>query len=164
MERVGTWFLGIAAKARGARSARGFVLIDALVSLLITSLVIAVLFEAVSQNLGAAERVADRYQATLFARSKLASLGITDALSEGQSEGRFDAVFSWVLTVNKDEALGLDHEAASVVLYRVQLDVRWRRGSKQFQLSYKTRRVAPQKEASAAIASGVPSSETKRLG
>ncbi len=155
MERGGTWFWGIAAKARGARSARGFVLIDALVSLLITSLVIAVLFEAVSQNLGATERTTDRYQAALFARSKLASLGISDALAEGQSEGRFDAVFSWILTVSKDEALSRDHEGAPVVLYRVQLDVRWRRGSRQFQLSYKTRRVAPPKEASAAIAGGV---------
>ena len=57
------------------RSTAGFVLIDALVALVITSLVIAVLVEAVSQNLTAAERAEDRYQAALLARSKLESLG-----------------------------------------------------------------------------------------
>src|SRR5262249_34419208 len=129
--------------------ARGFVLIDALVSLVITSLVMAVLFEAVSQNLTAAERAADLYQAALFARSKLASLDITGPLVEGQSQGRFDPVFSWVLTVKKDEALSLEHEGAPVTIYRIEIDVRWRRRSNTFQRIYRTRRVAPQKEASA---------------
>ena len=136
------------------RSAAGFVLIDALVSLVITSLVIAVLFEAVSQNLTAAERAEDRYQAALLARSKLGSLGIADPLAEGQSEGQFDPTFSWVLTVSKDEALSAGHEAAPVTLVSVRLDVRWQRRSKKFQLTYKTRRLAPQKEASAFATSG----------
>lgn len=133
-------------------------LIDALVSLVITSLVIAVLFEAISQNLTVAERAEDRYQAALFARSKLGSLGIADMLAEGQSEGKFDPTFSWILNVSKDEALSAGHEAAPVTLVNVRLDVHWQRRSKKFQLTYKTRRLAPKKEASAfattSIASG----------
>jgi hypothetical protein len=160
MERLRARIFSILAKAR---SARGFVLIDALVSLLITSLVIAVLFEAVSQNLNATERAADRYQAALLARSKLASLGVSDALAEGQSQGQFDAMFSWVLTVSKDQALAADHETALVALYCVALDVRWRRGSKNFQLSFKTRRVAPQKEASAFVTIGAVSAIAGRV-
>ena len=144
MKRLRAW-LSRATASR--RTAAGFVLIDALISLLITSIVVAVLFEAVSQNVTAAERAADRYQAALLARSKLASLGILDPLAEGQTEGRFDSVFSWVLIVSKDEALSIGHEAASVALVGVQLDVRWQRQSKQFHLTYKTRRLAPQKEA-----------------
>ncbi len=105
MRRARAWSWRIVAKARPAGSAAGFVLIDVVVSLAITSLVIAVLFEAISQNLATAERTADRYQAAVLARSKLAGLGITEALSEGQSEGRFDAVFFWSLTVAKDETL-----------------------------------------------------------
>jgi general secretion pathway protein I len=132
-----------------ARSARGFVLIDALVSLVITSLVMAVLFEVVSQNLTAVERTADGYHAALFARSKLATLGITDPVVEGQSQGRFDPVFSWVLMVEKDEALSSEHESAPVTLYRIELAVRWQRHSNAFQRIYRMRRVAPQKEASA---------------
>jgi hypothetical protein len=127
------------------------VLIDALVSLVVTSLVMAVLFEAVSQNLTAVERAAARYQAALFARSKLASLGITDLLVEGQSQGQFNAVFSWVLTVEQDEALNSEHESAPVTLYRIELDVHWQRRSKAFQRIYRMRRVAPQKEASAFV-------------
>jgi general secretion pathway protein I len=145
------WSAWMASMTGKVHSARGFVLIDALVSLIITSLVIAMLFEAVSKNLDATERTADRYRAALLARSKLASLGISDTLAEGQSEGRFDAVFSWVLTVSKDEALGADHEKAPVMLYRLVLDVSWRRGTKNFQLAFKTRRVAPQKESSAFV-------------
>ena len=68
---------GFSKSVASVRSAAGFVLIDALVSLLVTSIVISVLFGAVSQNLTASERTADRYQAALFARSKLASLGIS---------------------------------------------------------------------------------------
>ena len=145
----------------GRRTAAGFVLIDALVSLLLTSVVIAVLFGAVSQNLTAAERTADRYQAALFARSKLASLGISNMLAEGQTEGRFDSVFSWVLTVGKDEVLGAGHEAAGVAFVRVRLDVRWQRQSKEFQLTYRTRRLAPQKEA---IVFGTGSIQSDYLG
>jgi hypothetical protein len=120
---------------------------DVLVSLLITSIAIAVLFEAVSKNLQVVERATDRYQAALLARSKLASLGISDALVEGQSEGRFDSTFAWVLTIRKDENLSVGHEAAGLVLVSVQLDVLWQRQSKKFQLTYKSRRLAPQKEA-----------------
>lgn len=133
--------------AANRRSAAGFVLIDVLVSLLVTSIVIAALFEAISKNLTAVERATDRYQAALFARSKLASLGISDTLAEGQSEGRFDSRFAWVLTVSKDKDLNAGHEAAGLELVRVQLDVRWQRQSRKFQLTYNTRRLAPQKEA-----------------
>jgi general secretion pathway protein I len=146
------------------RSSAGFVLIDALVSLVITSVVVGLLFEAVSQNLTAAERVADRYQAALFARSKLASLGISDTLVEGQAEGRFDPTFSWVLTVSKDEALNAGHEAAAISLVSVQLDVRWQRRSKKFQLTYRTRRLAPQKEASASGTRRVESDNLRGSG
>jgi general secretion pathway protein I len=152
---------GIAAKVR---SATGFVLIDALVSLLVTSFVIAVLFEAVSQNLTATERAADRYQAALFARSKLANLGVSDTLAEGQSKGQFDPTFGWILTVNKDEALNVGHEAASVRLVSVQLDVYWQRQSKRFRLTYKTRRVTPQKEASAVAIGAIGSGNAGRPG
>jgi general secretion pathway protein I len=140
------------------------VLIDALVSLLITSLVIAVLFEAVSQNLTAAGRTADRYQAALFARSKLAGLGITDALAEGRFEGRFDAVFSWALTVSKDGTRSLGHEAAPVALYSIELDVLWQRQSRNFHLTYKTWRAAPPKDASAFMPIGVASATAGRVG
>jgi hypothetical protein len=139
------------------RPAAGFVLIDALVSLVITSLVIAVLFDAISQNLTATERAEDRYQATLFARSKIGSLGITDTLAEGQFEGQFDPTFSWVLTVGKDEALNAGHEAAPVTLVSVRLDVRWQRGPRKFKFTYKTRRLIPQKEASAFATIGMAS-------
>jgi general secretion pathway protein I len=161
MSRARARFSSVAAKAGHAA---GFVLIDALVSLLVTCLVLAVLFEAVSQNLAMTERVADRYQAALFARSKLATLGIADALAEGQSEGQFDPVFSWALTVKRDEALSVGHEAASVTLVSVQLVVRWQRQSKRFQLTYKTRRLIPQKEASVAATIGIASSHVSRPG
>jgi hypothetical protein len=57
-------------------------------------------------------------------------------------------VFSWILTVERNEALSSEHESAPLTLYRIELDVRWRRHSKAFQRIYRTRRVAPQKEAS----------------
>ncbi len=141
-------FAACSKAAASRRSAAGFVLIDVLVSLLITSIVIAVMFEAISKNLLIVERVTDRYQAALFARSKLASLGISDPLAEGQSEGRFDTTFAWVLTVTRDEDLNAGREAPRLVLVSVQLDVLWQRQSKKFQLTYRTRRLAPQKEAS----------------
>jgi hypothetical protein len=148
------WSAGIADVLTMERRAAGFVLMDALVSLVITSVVVAVLFQAISQNLTATERAADRYQAALLARSKLAGLGTADLLAAGRTEGRFDAVFSWVLTIDEDATLSDGHEAAPLTLLSVRLDVRWQRRARQFQLTYRTRRLIPRQETSASAIGG----------
>jgi hypothetical protein len=121
-----------------ARGEEGFVLADVLVSLIVTSLVIGTLLAAVSRSAVATQRTADQYRASSYARSKLAELRAAGGLPEGQSQGRFDGLFSWTLTVTKNEKLALEHEAAPLIPLDIELKVSWRRGSHSYQRTYRT--------------------------
>jgi hypothetical protein len=136
------------------RGEEGFVLADVLVSLIVTSLVIGTLLAAVSRSATATQRMADQYRASSYARSKLAEIRSQALLPEGQSQGRFDAVFSWSLTVAKDEKLALDHEAAPLTALNVELKVSWRRGTHSYQRSYRTLMLRPKAQAGHALQAG----------
>jgi hypothetical protein len=120
------------------RGEEGFVLADVLVSLIVTSLVIGTLLAAVSRSAITTQRTADRYRASSYARSKLAELRAAGVLPEGQTQGRFDDLFSWTLTVAKNEKLVLEHEAAPLIPLDIELKVSWRRGSHRYQTAYRT--------------------------
>jgi hypothetical protein len=137
-----------------ARGEEGFVLADVLVSLIVTSLVIGTLLAAVSRSATATQRTADQYRASSYARSKLAALRAAAVLPEGQSQGRFDDLFSWTLTVAKDQKLALEHEAAPLIALGVELKVSWRRGSHRYQRVYRT--LMLRGKAQAATASSAP--------
>jgi hypothetical protein len=129
------------------RNEEGFVLADVLVSLIVTSLVIGTLLAAVSRSATATQRTADQYRASSYARSKLAELRAMAALPEGQSQGRFDGLFSWTLTVAKDEKLSTEHEAAPLMALDVELKVFWRRGVHSYQRAYRTLMLRPRLQA-----------------
>jgi len=121
-----------------ARGEEGFVLADVLVSLIVTSLVTGTLLAAVSRSALTTQRTADQYRASSYARSKLAELRASGLLAEGQSQGRFDDLFSWSLTVAKDQKLGTDHETAPLIPLDIALEVSWRRGSHRYARVYRT--------------------------
>jgi hypothetical protein len=120
------------------RGEEGFVLADALVSLIVTSLVIGTLVAVVSRSALTTQRTGDQYRASSYAWSKLAELRAAGLLSEGQTQGRFDDLFSWTLTAAKNEKLALDHEAAPLVPLNIELKVSWRRGSHRYERVYRT--------------------------
>ena len=127
----------------------GFVLADVLVSLIITSLVIGVLLAAASQSAVSTQRTGDQYRAISYTRSKLAELRAAQSLVEGVSQGRFDDLFSWSLTVGKDPQLSLAHDAAPLVAFDVELKVSWRRGMHRYKRSYRTLMLRPKRQTGA---------------
>ncbi|WP_127077258.1 type IV pilus modification PilV family protein [Rhodomicrobium lacus] len=121
----------------GGEDNNGFVLVDALVSLIITGLVLGSLFAAISQSAAGAQRTADQYRAISYARSKIAELRATSPMQEGRAEGDFDANFSWSLQVTRNE-ITRKHETSPLVGLDVELIVKWRRGIRLYQRTYRT--------------------------
>jgi hypothetical protein len=143
------------------RGEDGFVLADVLVSLIVTSLVIGTLLAAVSRNAIATQRMSDQYRASSYARSKLAEAGSQAVLPEGQSQGRFDALFAWTLTVTRDPKLTLEHEAAPLIALIVELKVSWRRGRHSYRRIYRTLMLRPKAQATQAVQAGQAAMEPR---
>ena len=80
-------------------SLHGFSLLEILVAFTLLAMAMGVLMQIFSRGVNGA-MLADRYaKATMFAESKLASVGIEDALKESAATGKFDDDFSWALAV-----------------------------------------------------------------
>ncbi len=80
-------------------SVQGFSLLEILVAFTLLAMAMGVLMQIFSRGVNGAT-LADRYaKATMFAESKLASVGVEDALKESVAAGKFDDDFSWALAV-----------------------------------------------------------------
>lgn len=80
-------------------SLQGFSLLEILVAFTLLAMAMGVLMQIFSRGVNGAT-LADRYaKATMFAESKLASVGVEDALKESVAAGKFDDDFSWALAV-----------------------------------------------------------------
>lgn len=80
-------------------SMRGFSLLEILVAFTLLAMAMGVLMQIFSRGVNGAT-LADRYaRATMFAESKLATVGVEDALKESAAAGKFDDDFSWALVV-----------------------------------------------------------------
>lgn len=79
--------------------ADGFSLLEILVAFTLLAVAIGVLMQIFSRGVNGAS-LADRYaKATMYAESKLATVGIEDQLKERAAAGKFDDDFSWTLEV-----------------------------------------------------------------
>lgn len=77
----------------------GFSLLEVLVAFTLFALAMGVLMQIFSRGVNGAV-LADRYaRATMYAESKLAAVGLEDAIKEGSSSGKFDDDFAWQVTV-----------------------------------------------------------------
>ena len=94
-------FPGIYRSARGsaAKRAQGFSLLEVLVAFTLFSLAMAVLMQIFSRGVNGAA-LADHYaKATMYAESKLASVGLEESLKEGLNSGKFDDGFAWQVSI-----------------------------------------------------------------
>lgn len=77
----------------------GFSLLEILVAFTLLAVAMGVLMQIFSSGVNGAT-LADRYaKATMYAESKLATVGIEEALKEGSAAGKFDDDFSWSVVV-----------------------------------------------------------------
>ncbi len=136
VERLSTRNSGVNASERRAsagisrRGDEGFSLLEILVAFTLLAVAMGVLMQIFSSGVNGAT-LADRYaKATMYAESKLASVGVEAELKESTTAGKFDDDFSWSLVVRpyldptpKEQSV-IDYEKLmSTQLYEIALNV-----------------------------------------
>ena len=89
-------------------------------------------------------RSAEEYtRATLHAESKLATVGITGALEEGETTGEYDDGYAWRLNIRPYRPEGQEAEglAPKIEAYEVTVTVAWGQGSRARSVSLTTLRL-----------------------
>ena len=108
----------------------GFSLLEILVAFTLLAVAMGVLMQIFSRGVNGAS-LADRYaKATMYAESKLATVGIEDELKESTAAGKFDDDFSWALTVRpwqdplpKEQSVVDYEKLMPTQLYEIALNV-----------------------------------------
>ena len=111
-------------------SMQGFSLLEILVAFTLLAVAMGVLMQIFSRGVNGAT-LADRYaKATMYAESKLASVGIEESLKESSSSGKFDDDFSWALSVRpyqdpfpKEQSVAEFEKLMPTQLYEIDLKV-----------------------------------------
>lgn len=92
-------FKGRANRRSAFRRGEGFSLLEILVAFTLLAVAMGVLMQIFSRGVNGAS-LADRYaKATMYAESKLATVGVEEQLKESADAGKFDDDFSWALAV-----------------------------------------------------------------
>lgn len=124
----------VAAKSVHRRSAPchsgGFSLLEILVAFTLLALAMSVLMQIFSRGVNSAA-LADRYaRATMYAESKLATVGVEEELKETAASGKFDDDFSWGLLVRpyqdplpKEQSVVDFEKLMQSQLYEIELKV-----------------------------------------
>jgi general secretion pathway protein I len=83
----------------GPQARNGFTLLEVLVAFTLLALAMGIIMQVFSRGVNGAD-LADRYaKAAMLAESKLATVGVEEALAEGDYNGQFDDKFAWTMTV-----------------------------------------------------------------
>ena len=86
-------------RMRGRRRVHGFSLLEVLVAFTLFAVAMGVLMQIFSRGVNGAV-LADHYaKAAMYAESKLAAIGLEDALKEGTTSGKFDDNYTWQVTI-----------------------------------------------------------------
>ncbi|MDA3933898.1 MAG: type II secretion system protein [Gammaproteobacteria bacterium] len=126
--------------ARSSRSG-GFTLIEILAAFLVFALSFAVIMQIMSTSMRNTRVAGDLTQAALYAQSKMEMLGIDAPVEEGSENGEFDDKYHWEMQTelyNIEDERGLDPELIPVDLYKVALQVYWRKGNHEESADFTT--------------------------
>ena len=127
----------------GQQAREGFTLIEVLVAMAIVAISLSVIYAGFSVALQGRRAADDYEQATLFAESKLATVGAGGAIDTGTSSGDFNDRFHWELSVNPYTEEGGNSTGTPLDRpYVVAITVSW--GSDRSKsISLQTLRLAP---------------------
>lgn len=114
------------------RGVEGFSLLEILVAFTLLAVAMGVLMQIFSSGVNGAT-LADRYaKATMYAESKLASVGVEAELKEGAAAGKFDDDFSWSMVVRlyqdplpKEQSVVDFEKLMPTQLFEIELKVRF---------------------------------------
>ena len=110
----------------------GFTLIEVVVAFVLLAAVLSTVIEIFSRGMARASDLEHYSRALLIAQSKLASVGVEEALAEGQKSGESeDRSYRWTLTIQRSpegeqiaQAQGRPAQGG-YTLYRVDSSVAW---------------------------------------
>lgn len=113
-----------------ARSQSGFTLLEVVVAFVVLSLVLSVVFEVFSTWLSRTASLSEQSQALSLARSRLAAVGLEDAVKEGETSGDSnDRRYRWRLRIERVPE-SADASAtpmkSTYSLYRAESRVEWK--------------------------------------
>ena len=145
-----SWWTGLPVKPlsttsqQGARRwSGGFTLLEVLVAFTVLAISLGVLFQIFSTGMRASRSAEEYTRATLLAESKLAAIGITDALEEGETTGDFEDGFAWRVAIRPYRLDGPEAEGLPppIEAYEVVVTVSWGQGSGERSVSLTTLRL-----------------------
>jgi general secretion pathway protein I len=111
-----------------ARSQSGFTLLEVVVAFVVLSLVLTVVFEIFSTWLSRTSSLSEQSQALAIAQSRLAAVGLEEAVKEGEAAGESeDRRFRWRLRVERygERADPSSPLQSTYSLYRAESSVAW---------------------------------------
>ena len=131
----------------------GFTLLEVILAFALLATGLGLLLGLQSRGLQQIRWAGDASQASLYAQSKLDSIGVLDYIAPGHSEGKFeDGRYRWTLDIRevKDPVPPPEKQApvqttpaqplAQPLLYRIALNVRWGRETAPEQIDFITLR------------------------
>lgn len=90
---------GLSVRLHRRFASAGFTLLEILVAFTLLALAMGIIMQIFSRGVNGAD-LADRYaKAAMLAESRLASIGVEEVLSEGDSSGQFNDDFGWTMSV-----------------------------------------------------------------
>ncbi len=108
---------------------RGFTLLEVLVAFVLFALAFATVMQILTGSVRNTARSQEYTQATLWADSIMAEVGLTVPIESGGSSGNFNDKYSYILDISEYEMIigedSLVSESLPVELYRVAVEVSW---------------------------------------
>lgn len=120
----------------------GFSVVEVLVAFAMSGLILTVFFDVAARASRASLLSDDHMTATMLAQSTLAEAGISRPLVAGRTEGQFDEVFRWQLTIAPANLKGTPTPGLGVVPFLVSIEIKWQRGRTARRLLFRTLRLA----------------------
>ncbi len=123
----------------------GFTLLETLVAVIVLSISIVIIMQLFSSNLKSLPNSDLHARAVFHARAKMEEVLLADVFMQSQSTGTFDDIFSWTVTIIKEEPENITEEPENLKpesnkaeqevslfdLFRIDLEVFWKNGDKE---------------------------------
>ncbi|HEY0197489.1 MAG TPA: prepilin-type N-terminal cleavage/methylation domain-containing protein [Rhodanobacter sp.] len=124
------------------RQQHGFSLIEMIAAIMLLAIAFTVLMKVAGASTGLSQNAATHSEAAMWARSKLDSAFVGQALKPGHSSGQFNARFRWQLDVTPWQDAGPANADATLHLYQLDLDVLWGPASHPQSAHFRTLRLS----------------------
>ena len=133
-----------AVRLAGARSQRGFSLLEMIAAMMLLAIAFAALMKVAGASISLTQNAAGYTEAALWARGLLDSAFVGEPVKPGNSTGQFNKIYRWQLAVTPWLDAGNVPPASPMHLYQLDLDVRWGPPSRPRSAHFRTLRLGGQ--------------------